>query len=189
MLDFILLTLIYSLLLAMLILGVLAILDLLITDGKTIMLIGSLIERTKFYKLREIKNDYKKYLSDLEYRLKYQYSVAELPFSVIQPLLHNGSPIIHQADKEHLALKKDKYDYERIYIKFSKEDYKKYHNYICQKEENKKHIKQTEDTLLATKLIQAELNRINEEALKVIEEEREKLEKLLTQAVDESFKR
>lgn len=151
-----------------------AIIDDIMFDYKISNFICKLVKKTKSYKAHEINKRYKEHLSNLGYK----NDVVELPFSVVQPLLHNDSPIIYCADKEKLILAKDKYHYNKIYIKLSKKDYKEYYNYLIQKKENEKHIKQTENTLKATKLIQAELNRINEEALKSIEVEKEKIENI-----------
>lgn len=150
----------------------------LIFDSRIVDSICELVEKIKPYKTHEINKNYNAYLFNLKY--KYFATVVELPFSVIQPLLHNNSPIIYHANKEELVLDKDKYHYGQIYVKLSKKDYKEYYNYIVQKEENKKYIKQTEDTLEVIKLIQAELNRINEEALKTIKTEKEKMENIIS---------
>lgn len=97
--------------------------------------------------------------------------VVELPFSVVQPLLRDDSPMILIAQSDRLAIKDENCRNNNIYIKLSKQDYNEYIKFLEQKETNKEQLKKTEDTLAATELINKELKRINEEAMASIAKE------------------
>ena len=113
------------------------------------------------------KNDaYKDFVRNTEG----QKRVVELPFSVIQPLLRDDSPIIVFASNDRLAIRDEK-SYYSIHVKLSKKDYNEYIKFLEQKEINKEQLKKTEDTLAATELINKELKRINEEAMASIAKE------------------
>ena len=102
--------------------------------------------------------------------------VVELPFSVVQPLLRDDSPMILIAQSDRLAIK-DENCRNGIYIKLSKKDYNEYIKFLEQKKVNKQNLKKTEDTLAATQLINKELKRINDEAIKSVKKETENLNK------------
>ena len=113
------------------------------------------------------KNDaYKDFVRNTEG----QKRVVELPFSVIQPLLRDDSPIIVFASSDRLAIRDEK-SYYSIHVKLSKKDYDEYIKFLEQKETNKEQLKKTEDTLAATELINKELKRINGEAMASIAKE------------------
>ena len=72
-------------------------------------------------KLTQNNDDYKDFVCTTE-----SYGrVVELPFSVIQPLLRDDSPIILVAQNDRLAIKDNNDRFNNIYIKLSKEDYNK----------------------------------------------------------------
>lgn len=123
-------------------------------------------------KLTQNNDDYKDFVRTTE-----SYGrVVELPFSVIQPLLRDDSPIILVAQNDRLAIK-DENCRNGIYIKLSKKDYNEYIKFLEQKKVNKQILKKTEDTLAAIQLINKELKRINDEAMKSVKKETENLNK------------
>lgn len=97
--------------------------------------------------------------------------VVELPFSVIQPLLRDDSPMIVIAQSDRLAIRDENCRNNNIYIKLSKQDYNEYIKFLEQKKINKEQLKKTEDTLAATELINKELKRINDEAMASVSKE------------------
>ena len=106
------------------------------------------------------------------------YNIVELPFSVIKPLIDNNSSIIkYDAKRIEITKKEKEYPYfPRTYcIKLSKQDYKTYYNYITHKEEVAKKIKNAETILELTQLIKKELDSINDEALRTVEQEKTKI--------------
>ena len=105
--------------------------------------------------------------------------VVELPFSVVQPLLRDDSPMIVVAQNDRLAIKDENCRNNNIYIKLSKKDYNEYIKFLEQKKVNKRNLKKTEDTLAATELINKELKRINEEAIKSIIDETDNIKKIV----------
>ena len=122
-------------------------------------------------KLTQNNDDYKDFVRTTE-----SYGrVVELPFSVVQPLLSDDSPIILVAQNDRLVIKDNNDRFNNIYIKFSKEDYNKYIRFLEQKKVNKQILKKTEDTLAATRLINKELKRINNEAMTSVADETEKI--------------
>ena len=124
--------------------------------------------------LTQNNDDYKDFVRTTE-----NYGrVVELPFSVIQPLLRDDSPIILVAQNDRLAIKDNNDRFNNIYIKLSKEDYNKYVRFLEQKKANKQILKKTEDTLAATQLINKELKRINDEAMESVKKEVENLNNL-----------
>lgn len=125
-------------------------------------------------KLTQNNDDYKDFVRTTE-----SYGrVVELPLSVIQPLLRDDSPVILVAQNDRLAIKDNNDKFNNIYIKLSKEDYNKYIRFLEQKKVNKRNLKKTEDTLAATQLINKELKRINDEAMKSVKKEAENLNNL-----------
>ena len=104
--------------------------------------------------------------------------VVELPFSVVQPLLRDDSPMIVVAQSDRLAIKDENCRNNNIYIKLSKKDYNEYIKFLEQKKINKRNLKKTEDTLAATQLINKELKRINDEAMESVAKETEKIKNI-----------
>ena len=134
--------------------------------------VGDFIDQTKD-KLFAKDDMYKDFIKTTE-----SYGrVVELPFSVVQPLLRDNSPMILTAQSDRLAIK-DESCRNGIYIKLSKSDYNEYINFLAQKIINKRNLKKTENTLAATQLINKELKRINDEALKSVKKEVENLNNL-----------
>lgn len=122
------------------------------------------------------KNDaYKEFIKTTER----QDRVVELPFSVVQPLLRDDSPTIFTAQSNRLAIKDENCRSNNIYIKLSKKDYNEYIKFLDQKKVNKQNLKKTEDTLAATQLINKELKRINEEALKSVQKSTDDIKKIV----------
>lgn len=56
--------------------------------------------------------------------------VVELPFSVVQPLLRDDSPMIVVAQSDRLAIKDGNCRNNNIYIKLSKKDYNEYIKFL-----------------------------------------------------------
>ena len=116
-------------------------------------------------KLTQNKEAYKDFVRTTE-----SYGrVVELPFSVVQPLLRDDSPMILVAQSDRLAIRDGDCRNGIYYIKLSKKDYNEYIKFLEQKKANKEQLKKTEDTLAVTQLINKELNRINEEAIKSVQ--------------------
>ena len=102
---------------------------------------------------------------------------AKLPLSTIMPLLNDENII--KAEKRSLRLRDGRWWDESIYIKLSLIDYLRYQWYINRQSRKKAERANINNTLAAINRLNAEYDRINQEAQKSVTTETENIKNII----------